>query len=70
MGLIELRTDPDDRRRRILSLTARGNSELAALQAAADRDLTRLTAGRADNEAAELADALKRITCLLGGGEK
>jgi DNA-binding MarR family transcriptional regulator len=70
MGLIELRTDPDDRRQRILSLTARGNSELAALQAAADRDLTRLTAGLANNEAAELSDALKRVMCLLGGGEK
>ncbi|SJM33040.1 MarR family winged helix-turn-helix transcriptional regulator [Mesorhizobium delmotii] len=70
MGLIELRADPDDRRRRILSLTARGNSELATLQAAADRDLTRLTAGLADNEAAELADALKRVMCLLGDGGK
>ncbi|MET3582202.1 DNA-binding MarR family transcriptional regulator [Mesorhizobium robiniae] len=69
MGLTELRTDPNDRRQRILSLTARGNSELAALQAAADRDLTRLTAGLADDEAAELSNTLKRVMCLLGDGE-
>jgi DNA-binding MarR family transcriptional regulator len=69
MGLTALRTDPNDRRQRILSLTARGNSELAALQAAADRDLTRLTAGLADDEAAELSNTLKRVMCLLGDGE-
>ncbi|WP_245454939.1 MarR family winged helix-turn-helix transcriptional regulator [Mesorhizobium sp. M9A.F.Ca.ET.002.03.1.2] len=68
MGLTELRADPYDRRRRILSLTARGNSELATLQAAVDRDLTRLTASLADNEAAELSDTLKRVVRLLGGG--
>ena len=65
-GLTELRADPDDRRQRILSLTARGNAALATLQAAADRDLARLTAGLADDEAAELSDALKRIARLLG----
>ncbi|MER8567828.1 winged helix DNA-binding protein [Mesorhizobium sp. M0924] len=64
-GLTEPRADPDDRRRRILSLTARGNAALATLQAAADRDLARQTAGLADDEAAELSDALKRITRLL-----
>lgn len=66
-GLTELRADPNDRRRRILSLTVRGKAELAALQAAADRDLTRLTADLADDEAAELSDALKRVMRLLGG---
>jgi DNA-binding MarR family transcriptional regulator len=70
MGLTELRTDPGDRRRRILSLSARGNSELATLQSAADRDLTRLTAGLGDDEAAELSEALKRVACLLGDGGK
>ncbi|RUU31710.1 MarR family transcriptional regulator [Mesorhizobium sp. M6A.T.Ce.TU.016.01.1.1] len=70
MGLTELRADPGDRRRRILSLSARGNSELATLQSAADRDLTRLTAGLADNEAAELSHILKRVMCLLGDGGK
>jgi len=69
-GLTELRSDPDDRRRRILSLTTRGNAALATLQAAANRDLACLTAGLADDEAAELSAALKRITRLLGGGTK
>ncbi|MER8366961.1 MarR family winged helix-turn-helix transcriptional regulator [Mesorhizobium sp. M1348] len=65
-GLTEMRTDPADRRRRILSLTARGSGELARLQAAADRDLARLTGGLADEAAAELSDALKRVMRLLG----
>ncbi|CAN7379646.1 hypothetical protein [Mesorhizobium caraganae] len=69
-GLIELRANPDNRRRRILSLTARGSAALATLQAAANRDLACLTAGLADDEAAELSDALKRVTRLLGGGGK
>lgn len=67
-GLTEMRVGPGDRRRRILSLTSRGNTELARLQAAADRDLTRLTAGLADDEAAELSGTLKRAMHLLGGG--
>ncbi|MER9598560.1 hypothetical protein [Mesorhizobium sp. M0244] len=49
-----------------MSLTAQGNAELARLQAAADRDLARLTAGLADEQAAELSDALKRVMRLLG----
>ncbi|MGX5846642.1 MarR family winged helix-turn-helix transcriptional regulator [Mesorhizobium sp. PL10] len=69
-GLIELPANPDDRRRRILSLTARGNAALATLQAAANRDLACLTAGLTDDEAAELSEALKRVKRLLGGGAK
>lgn len=69
-GLTELSADPDDRHRRVLSLTARGSAALATLQAAANRDLACLTAGLADDEAAELSDALKRVTRLLGGGAK
>ncbi|WP_292667435.1 MarR family winged helix-turn-helix transcriptional regulator [Mesorhizobium sp.] len=67
MGLTELRADPGDQRRRMLSLTARGNAELAKLQAAADRDLARLTAGLAGDETAELSRALKQVLRLLGG---
>jgi len=69
-SLIELRANADDRRRRTLSLTARGSAALATLQAAANRDLACLTAGLADDEAAELSDALKRVTRLLGGGKE
>jgi DNA-binding MarR family transcriptional regulator len=66
-GLIETRADPDALRRRILSLTVRGQAALAALQAAADRDLARLTANLGDEEAAELSDMLTRVRHLLGG---
>ena len=38
-GLTEVRTDPADRRRRILSLTPAGAAALAGLQAAADSDI-------------------------------
>ena len=69
-GLIALRANPDDRPRRVLLLTARGNAALATLQAAANRDLACLTAGLADDEAAELSDALKRVTRLLGSGKQ
>ncbi|PDQ17175.1 acetyltransferase [Mesorhizobium sanjuanii] len=66
-GLIEMRVDPNDRRRRVLALSTRGNAALAGLQAAADRDLGRLTAGLAGDEAAELSDALRKVMRLLGG---
>ncbi|PTE09366.1 acetyltransferase [Mesorhizobium helmanticense] len=66
-GLTEIRPDPGDRHQRILSLTARGNAALAGLQAAADRDLGRLTAGLAGDEAAELSHALRKVMRLLGG---
>lgn len=65
-GLTEMRIDPNDGRR-ILALSIRGNAALAGLQAAADRDLGRLTAGLAGDEAAELSDALRKIMRLLGG---
>ena len=69
-GLIETRADLDALRRRILALTIRGQAALAALaalQAAADRDLARLTADLGDEEAAELSDMLTRVRRLLGG---
>ncbi|CCV05927.1 conserved hypothetical protein [Mesorhizobium metallidurans STM 2683] len=66
-GLIEMRVDPNDRRRRVLALSTRGNAALAGLQAAADRDLGRLTAGLAGDEAAELSEALRKVMRLLGG---
>ncbi|TPN45205.1 winged helix-turn-helix transcriptional regulator [Mesorhizobium sp. B1-1-9] len=65
-GLVEMRTDLDVPRR-LLSLTARGLAALAGLQAAADRDLARLTEGLGDKDAAELSDMLMRVSHLLGG---
>ncbi|WP_027053374.1 MarR family transcriptional regulator [Mesorhizobium erdmanii] len=66
-GLIDARAGPDASRRRLLALTLRGQAALAALQAAADRDVARLTADLGDEEAAELSDILARARQLLGG---
>jgi DNA-binding MarR family transcriptional regulator len=66
VGLTEMRADRESGGR-CLSLTARGQAALARLQAATDRDLARLTAGLADDQAFELSNALKRVTRLLGG---
>ena len=66
-GLTEMRVGPDAVGRRILSLTARGQAALAALQSAADRDLARLTSNLDDEEAAELSNMLARVRDLLGG---
>lgn len=66
-GLMETRAGPDALRGRVLSLTVRGQAALATLQAAADRDLVRLTADLGDEEAAELSDILTRAMYLLGG---
>jgi len=66
-GLTETRAGPDALRGRVLSLTIRGHAALATLQAAADRDLVRLTANLDDEEAAELSDILTRARYLLGG---
>ncbi|WP_246675277.1 MarR family transcriptional regulator [Mesorhizobium sp. B2-3-4] len=62
-GLIEMKSG--SALLRVLSLTARGQAALAALQAAADRDLARLTAGLNDSDAAELSHVLTRIGDLL-----
>lgn len=60
-GLTETRAGADAPRGHVLSLTVRGQAVLAALQAAADRDLVRLTADLGDEEAAELSDILARV---------
>ncbi|WP_214473242.1 MarR family winged helix-turn-helix transcriptional regulator [Mesorhizobium sp. dw_380] len=68
-GLTETRAGIDGLHRRVLSLSTRGQAALAALQAAADRDVARLTAGLGDEQAAELSDMLTRVRYLLGGAE-
>lgn len=65
-GLTEARTDPTDRRRRVLSLTPRGEAALARLQAAADRDTARLIESLPDDRLHELGDALRKVGKLLG----
>jgi DNA-binding MarR family transcriptional regulator len=66
-GLVGMRRSSAPLPRRMLSLTARGQAALASLQAAADRDLARLTGGLGDEEAAELSDLLTRVRRLLDG---
>ena len=65
-GLTEARTDPTDRRRRVLSLTSRGEAALARLQAAADRDTARLIESVPDDRLHELGSALRKTGELLG----
>ncbi|TIX23235.1 bifunctional helix-turn-helix transcriptional regulator/GNAT family N-acetyltransferase [Mesorhizobium sp.] len=65
-GLTETRTDPADKRRRILSLTARGEAALSGLQAAADRDTVRLIESVPDDRLQELGSALRKAGELLG----
>ena len=66
LGLTEVRPDPADGRRRILSLTDKGSRALAALQAEADREIGELVAGLDDPQADELAATLRRSMQLLG----
>jgi DNA-binding MarR family transcriptional regulator/GNAT superfamily N-acetyltransferase len=66
-GLTEVRSDPADGRRRILSLTAKGEAELAALQAAADADTARLIGHLPDARLPALGQALRNVMELLGG---
>jgi DNA-binding MarR family transcriptional regulator/RimJ/RimL family protein N-acetyltransferase len=67
VGLTEVRPDPSDKRRRILSLTAKGSAALTELQAATDKDMSALVENLSDERRRELADAMRRITLLLGG---
>ena len=67
-GLTEVRADTADRRRRILSLTAKGEAALADLQAAADRDVARLIAPIAPQARRRLAGAMQAIEATLASG--
>ncbi|MDX8451862.1 MarR family transcriptional regulator [Mesorhizobium sp. VK9D] len=64
MGLAELRDAPQNGLP-VLSLTTRGKAALVDLEAATNRDLARLIVELEDKEAAELSDALSRVTRLL-----
>jgi DNA-binding MarR family transcriptional regulator/GNAT superfamily N-acetyltransferase len=66
-GLTEVRPDPADGRRRILSLTEKGSEALARLQAATDQDTAALVSGLSDERRAALGSAMRTITELLGG---
>ncbi|MDX8524642.1 MarR family winged helix-turn-helix transcriptional regulator [Mesorhizobium sp. MSK_1335] len=64
MGLAEMRDGPGNGLP-VLSLTPRGKAALVDLEAATNRDLARLIVKLEDKEAAELSDALNRVTRLL-----
>ncbi len=66
-GLTQVCPDPGDRRRRILSLTKKGRSELAALQAAADKEIGRLVESLSDDRLGEFGRMLHSVTELFGG---
>lgn len=66
VGLTVSRSDAADGRRRILSLTDEGRAALAEIQAAADREATRLVAGLSATQCRELEGAMSRVMRLLG----
>ncbi|MDW6021183.1 helix-turn-helix domain-containing GNAT family N-acetyltransferase [Mesorhizobium sp. BAC0120] len=66
-GLIDVRADPADGRRRIIALTASGEAELGELQAAANKDVARLIQSLPDEKLHELSHALQKTAELLGG---
>lgn len=68
MGLAGMR-DGSENGQPVLSLTSRGRAALVDLEAATNRDLARLIVKLEDKEAAELSDALNRVTRLLAAAE-
>lgn len=66
-GLTEVRADPTDGRRRILSLTKAGEAALTELQAAADKDIARLVEHLSEKRLDDLGRALRQTTELLSG---
>jgi DNA-binding MarR family transcriptional regulator len=68
MGLAGMR-DGSENGQLVLSLTRRGRAALVDLEAATNRDLARLIVKLEDKEAAELSDALNRVTRLLAAAE-
>lgn len=68
MGLAGMR-DGSENGQPVLSLTRRGRAALVDLEAATNRDLAQLIVKLEDKEAAELSDALNRVTRLLAAAE-
>lgn len=65
-GLLAMRQDRQDRRRRILELTAAGRHTLGGLQARSERQVSGLMAGLGQVEREALLDAMARIRRTLG----
>lgn len=64
-GLVEVRPDPSDRRRRIAMLTRRGRTELRTLDQRSDHLAQRLVAPLSARQQAELSAALSTAETLL-----
>lgn len=66
-GLTETQVDEADRRRRVLSLTAKGRAALAELQAAANKDVAGLLGNLSADGRCRLRESIQTVTQLLGG---
>lgn len=66
-GLTEARHDETDRRRKLLSLTAKGRAVLAKLQSAADAEIGSLIRHVPDGRLAALTEGLRKVEALLDG---
>ena len=61
-GLVERRADPDDRRARLLHLTERSRGEVERIRAALAGLIETMLDGLSDDEQAQLASMLTRIS--------
>ena len=64
-GLIARKPNPADRRSQLLSLSAKGRSDFAAMQAIESRVLTQMRQGLSADELAALMQALQRVRTNL-----
>ena len=67
-GLIRSETDPADRRRRLLTLTARGQAEYDAYDTLSQEAAANVLAGLGDGQAARLVSAMAEVEKLLTAG--
>lgn len=65
-GLTEVRPDPRDGRRRILSLTEKGRATLAAMQSRTEQEIGRMVGDLDDEQSMQLRAALRQAAVLLG----
>lgn len=67
-GLVAVRKDPDDRRRRLVQLTVKGQEEAAVLRRHGPVITTRTLAGLTPEERETLAALLEKLTAGTGEG--
>lgn len=69
-GLVERRADPDDRRARLLHLTARSRGEIARIRTALDGLIETMLAGFDPDEKTAFTTMLERISTNLSAPSK